>query len=96
MKSFQITESNIIYHIEEDYFGKYWRLNTYLHRENGPACEYYDGDKIWYKNGVCHRDDGPAVENSSGYKEYWYDGKRLNNINSDEELKRYVKLLSIY
>ena len=22
-----------------------------IHREDGPACEYYNGDKFWYLNG---------------------------------------------
>ena len=30
---------------------KFWNLNGKLHREDGPACEYFDGDKFWYLNG---------------------------------------------
>jgi hypothetical protein len=33
-----------------------------LHRLDGPACEYWGGNKYWYQNGLCHRLDGPAVE----------------------------------
>ena len=39
---------------------------TILHREDGPAVEYYDGDKDWYFNGKLHRIDGPAVEIVNG------------------------------
>jgi len=28
-----------------------WRLNGLLHREDGPACEYANGDKSWWING---------------------------------------------
>ena len=30
---------------------KEWRLNDKLHRENGPAIEYPDGDKYWLLKG---------------------------------------------
>ena len=47
-----------------------------LHREDGPACEYSDGDKYWYQNGKYHREDGPACEYNDG-STYWYlNGKR--------------------
>jgi len=97
LKKYKITENNITYDIRE-YQGdtKYWYLNYKYHRENGPAIEYSDGSKYWYINGRRHRDDGPACEFHSGIKEYWYNGKHLIDINSDEELKRYIKLLSIY
>ena len=31
---------------------KKWYKNGELHREDGPAVEYFDGDKYWYLNGV--------------------------------------------
>jgi len=53
-----------------------WFLNGVLHRENGPAVEWLNGDKSWYKEGELHRDDGPACESVNGSK-YWYkEGKR--------------------
>jgi hypothetical protein len=30
---------------------KYWFLYGNLHREDGPACEYANGDKRWYIDG---------------------------------------------
>ncbi len=30
---------------------KYWYLNDKLHREDGPAIEYANGNKSWYING---------------------------------------------
>jgi hypothetical protein len=38
--------------MEEDTFGnKFWYLKGKLHREDGPAIEYADGDKSWWLNG---------------------------------------------
>jgi len=31
---------------------KEWFLHGKLHREDGPAVEYVDGDKYWYLNGT--------------------------------------------
>ena len=56
---------------------KYWYLNDKLHREDGPACEWADGNKCWYINGKLHREDGPAVEYSDGSK-YWYINNKLH------------------
>ena len=54
-----------------------WRnLDDELHRENGPAMEYVNGDKYYWKDGLLHRLDGPAQEAASGsYKAYFIEGK---------------------
>ena len=31
---------------------RYYNENNQLHREDGPAIEYADGDKYWYINGI--------------------------------------------
>ena len=55
-----------------------------LHREDGPAVEWWDGSKEWYLNGKRHREDGPAIEYFFGNK-YWYlNGKQL----TEEEFKK--------
>ena len=46
-----------------------------LHREDGPAVEYNDGDKHWYIDGKRHRLGGPAVEYADGDKLWYIDGK---------------------
>ncbi len=38
-----------------------WTKNGQMHRENGPAVEYDNGDCEWFINGVRHREDGPAI-----------------------------------
>jgi hypothetical protein len=45
-----------------------------LHREDGPAADYANGDQFWFLNGNLHREDGPAIEYTNGDKEWW-----LNN-----------------
>ena len=45
-----------------------YTLNGQLHRTDGPAIEYANGDKYWYINGQRHRDNGPAVEYANGDK----------------------------
>ena len=46
-----------------------------LHRTDGPAIEYADGDKIWYVDGKLHRTGGPAVEQANGRRSWYVDGK---------------------
>jgi hypothetical protein len=46
-----------------------------LHREDGPAIEYTNGNKSWYLNGQLHREDGPAIECTNGDKVWYLNGK---------------------
>jgi hypothetical protein len=52
-----------------------WYLKNKCHREDGPAIECANGDKLWYLNGQCHREDGHAVERANGDKEWYLNGK---------------------
>jgi hypothetical protein len=56
---------------------KSWYLDGKLHREDGPAIEYYNGYKFWYLNDKLHREDGPALEYYNGDKSWYLDGKKL-------------------
>lgn len=47
-----------------------------IHREDGPAVIYVDGNKVWYQHGKRHRVDGPAIEFVNGYKVWYQHGKR--------------------
>ena len=68
-----------------EYGTKIWRLpNGFLHREDGPAIEYSNGDKSWYLNNKRHRENGPAVECINGYKA-WF----LNGIQYSEQEHKY-------
>jgi hypothetical protein len=55
--------------------GVYYYLNDKLHRIDGPAIEYCEGDKSWYQNGELHRIDGQAYECVNGHKEWWQNDK---------------------
>ena len=58
-----------------------WYLNSWwgkkLHREDGPACEFANGDKWWYLNDELHREDGPAIEWADGGSWWFLEGKRV-------------------
>ena len=59
---------------------KYWRNERrYLHREDGPAVIWPNGNKEWWLNGNRHREDGPAVECADGGKEWWLNGVQHRN-----------------
>ena len=61
----------------DDLDTKYWYLNDKLHREDGPAIEWFNGDKAWCLNDRLHREDGPAIEFFNGDK-YWYLNGKLH------------------
>jgi len=55
---------------------KCWVVKGNLHREDGPAIEYYHKErKDWYQNNELHREDGPAIEWADGYKAWYRNGK---------------------
>jgi hypothetical protein len=71
---------------------KYWNLagSDLLHREDGPAVEYVNGDRSWFIYGKRHRMDGPAVE-WGDRMEWWINGERLD-CNTQEEFQRLMRL----
>ena len=79
-----------------DEFGhKWWTLNGLIHREDGPAVEWINGDKSWYFHGQRHREDGPAYEDNDGYKEWWYHDRWIK-CDSQEEFERLIKLKALW
>jgi len=96
---FKDDNGNIIYCKHESYNKKYDTYNFncdksisyykgYLvHRENGPAIIWSNGDKNWYINGNLHREDGPAI--NWNFTKRWY----LNGISYSEE--EYYKIVSL-
>ncbi len=65
--------------------------NGKFHREDGPAIEYYNGDKCWYRNGEIHREDGPSIEFSNGRK-FWFVGGEWCAKESYEETLKIWKM----
>ena len=43
-----------------------------MHREDGPAIEYVNGDCEWLINGITHREDGPAYTSLDDYYRAYY------------------------
>ena len=64
MKTYKVT-------VDEDGIICWYNEDGQLHREDGPAIEWADGDKFWHINGQLHREDGPAVEWANGDKSWW-------------------------
>ena len=61
----------------DEYGNKFYYTDnkmTNLHRSDGPAVEWVNGDKYWWVNGKLHRTDGPAIEFSNGDKWWYIDG----------------------
>ena len=66
------------YHIEVDNEGTRFYYNSagQLHRTDGPAIEWGNGNKSWYQNGQLHRTDGAAIEWWDGDKRWYQRGQR--------------------
>lgn len=73
----------VAYSTESLIGAKRYYLDYYLHRTNGPAVIWENGDREWYLNGKLHRTDGPAIENGCNgtLQNMWY----LNGIKLSEE-----------
>ena len=52
-------------------------INDKIHRTDGPAVEWSNGDREWWVNGKLHRIDGPAKEYANGLKK-WYKNNKLH------------------
>lgn len=63
---------NIIY-INED-GSIFYYVNDKLHREDGPAIEWWTGSIEWYKDGILHREGGPA-EDHVIWDKWFYNGE---------------------
>ncbi len=51
---------------------EFFNKDLLLHREDGPAVEFFNGTKYWYKDGKLHREDGPAIEDELCCQDCWY------------------------
>lgn len=65
-----------------------------LHREDGPAIIYTNGEHWWFLDGLLHREDGPAVYGPSNEDEYFLNGVQFTALeHSDYQLKKQIELL---
>jgi hypothetical protein len=67
---------------------KWYNKDGKLHREDGPAIEWINGNRTWYFNGKLHREDGPAIEYANGDKKWYFndrchreDGPAIERVN---------------
>lgn len=56
-----------------------YRFAGKLHRTDGPAIKFANGNKKWYKHGLLHRLGGPAIIYCNGRKE-WYQNNQLHRL----------------
>jgi hypothetical protein len=65
----------------DDFGTKYWKNESgKLHRLDGPALEYANGDKHWYQNGMLYRLDGPTKEYGDGTKAWHNKNGELHRL----------------
>ena len=64
-----------------------FRSNGNIHRDNGPARIWCDGDQAWYIDGELHRIDGPAVMNIYDNDEQEW---MINGYNVDWEIRQWA------
>jgi hypothetical protein len=63
--------------VDEKGIIRWYNEKNQLHREDGPAIIYADGDKEWFINDKLHREDGPAIIYADGDK-FWYLNDKLH------------------
>lgn len=74
--------NNVLYYKERvDGIKKHYKAGQ-LHREDGPAIQWANGDKSWYRNGQLHREDGPAIEWADGRKAWYRNGQLIREDGS--------------
>ena len=78
-----------------EYGTKYWYRHGKLHREDGPAVEYVNGEKQWYLDDKLHRKDGPAIEYANGFN-LWFINNKLIDCASQEEFEKLIKLKAFW
>jgi hypothetical protein len=82
--------------LEIDDFGiMRWFSNGILHRIEGPAVIYPDGEQSWYINGKLHREDGPAMMFNNDRSYWYYHGNEID-CSSQEEFERLLKLKAFW
>jgi len=73
---------------EIDEFGNkcWYNDDSVLHRLDGPAVEWRNGNETWLVNGGIHRIDGPAIEWADGTLEWW-----INDCEITNDVNEWVK-----
>ena len=66
---------------------KTWLVNDKIHREDGHAIEWTDGELHWFINNGRHREDGPAIIRADGTVCYYINDIILSKLNFDNYIK---------
>ena len=56
-----------------------YKLDGKMHRTDGPAVIFSNGDEDWYINDKLHRSDGPAMIRVN-YRSYWFNNDNLHRL----------------
>lgn len=80
-----------IFHNRIEWYNK----DKKLHRDDGPAVEFFDGYKAWWVNGELHREDGPAIVYSNGRCSWWLNGKEVKKEKFIKLGNKQYKLMEI-
>ena len=62
----------------ETYHGVFYWVDGKLHRTNGPAIAWSNGEQSYWINDKLHRLDGPAVTWDNGEEFYFVDNKEVS------------------
>jgi hypothetical protein len=64
-----------VYYYKDGTTSKSYDWTKVLHRIDGPAVEYTNGNRIWYIDGKRHKTDGPAMVFADGSREWYVNGE---------------------
>ncbi len=79
-------ENKPICEIDADGNKRWWNVKGLLHREDGPAVEYIDGEQQWWVNGNIHRLCGPALVRPHN-RSAWF----INSLNVTDKIQEWAK-----
>lgn len=60
-----------------------WLLDGRLHRDDGPALEWFNGTCEWWWHGNRHRVGGPVVMWPTGTMQWWISGVQVSHADHD-------------
>jgi hypothetical protein len=71
-----------------------WFLNNSIHRVNGAAILYENGDEEWYYKGLRHRLNGPSILRKweGGYYAEWYNKGMYHRIGGPAIESNYINI----
>ena len=71
-----MNDTKLVHHVHKDDRQEWRSSDGRLHRTDGPARIWPNGDQEWFQNGRLHRTDGPAIIHANGHQEWRQYGRR--------------------